>query len=97
MWLHLYITPNSDIDNLLIKHQIDVDKKCQCHYNKQEHNKSTKQQENKNNLHSNITPEYNINIKSPTGRRRTTITTMPQQSIRTTANQPQQKEEEISE
>ena len=43
-----YITPNSDIDNLSIihqipqKHQIDMDKMCQCHCNKQEHNMSTR-------------------------------------------------------
>ena len=43
-----YITPNSNIDNLLIKHQIaqkhqvDVDKTCQHHHNKHEHNMSTR-------------------------------------------------------
>ena len=42
-----YITPNSD-DHLLIKHQIetkhqiDMDKMCQHHWNKQEHNMSTR-------------------------------------------------------
>ena len=42
-----YIIPNSDLDNLLIKHliahehQIDTDKTCQCHHNKQAHNMST--------------------------------------------------------
>ena len=40
-------TTNSDVDNLSIKHQIeqkhqiDMDKMCQYHCNKQEHNKST--------------------------------------------------------
>ena len=43
-----YKTPSSDIDNLLIKHQIeaehqiDMDKMCQCHHNKQDHNMSTR-------------------------------------------------------
>ena len=42
-----YITPNSDIDNLLIKqqianNQIDMDKTCQHHRNKQEHNMSAR-------------------------------------------------------
>ena len=43
-----YITPNSDVDHLLIKHQIaqkhqiDMDKTCQCYCNKQEHNMSTR-------------------------------------------------------
>ena len=47
MWPN-YTTPNSDIDNLLIKHeiaqkrQIDMDKTCQHHLNKQEHNMSTR-------------------------------------------------------
>ena len=43
-----YKTPSRDIDNLLIKHQIeaehqiDMDKMCQCHHNKQDHNMSTR-------------------------------------------------------
>ena len=38
-----YKTPNSNIDHLSTKHQIetkhqiDMDKTCQCHHNKQEH------------------------------------------------------------
>ena len=42
-----YKTPNSDIDHLSTKHQIetkhniDMDKTCQHHHNKQEHNMST--------------------------------------------------------
>ena len=41
---------NSYVDNLLIKHQIaqkhqiDMDKTCQCHHNKQEHNMSTREE-----------------------------------------------------
>ena len=41
-----YITPNSDVDFLSIKHQTaqkhqkDMDKTCQCHCNKQEHRSS---------------------------------------------------------
>ena len=42
----IYITLNSDIDHLLMKHQIepkhqiDMDKTCQHHCNKQDHNMS---------------------------------------------------------
>ena len=74
-----YITPNSGVDNLSIKHQIaqkhqiDMDKMCQCHLNKQEHNMSTRAR-----TRTTITTTSHLNIRStsnhPAGRRRTTIT-----------------------
>ena len=45
---HLYISFKSEVDNLSIKHQIaqkhqiDMDKTCQHHHNKQEHKMSTR-------------------------------------------------------
>ena len=66
-----------------------MDKPCQCHHNKQEH-KCQQEQQAEQVSQQHCTGVLGI-IKSPTGRRRTTIATMSHQIRRTTTNQQQQK------
>ena len=86
-----YKTPNNDIDQSLIKHQketkhqIDMDKTCQCHHNKQDLNMSTRARTR--------VSKYHINTRTRVSKY-TTLMSPP--SVTPTSNQQQKEEDQLA-